>query len=134
MPIPSLLSLGRFAEARDWARRYEQSAAAETRADEALAAAWRVEIEALAGEWPRVREHAERVRTLVGTGDLVRRVSAARASLLAAVAHTHLGDSSWAAWLERSVDDLQPGDDIRIAAPRIRLAIARRDRDRLATL
>ena len=132
LPIPPLMALGRFAEAREFAARYEAVAAKQYQAAKAHALAWRIEIEALAGEWSRVRGYEDRARQPARYG--AHRVSAVRALLLCAVARARLGQVAESTRLERLADELAPITDDRIAAPHIRLALARGDLDRVAEL
>jgi hypothetical protein len=128
-----LLVLGRFDEARGYATRNEQVAGVQGRAARAQAVAWWVEIEGLARDWTRVRGFEKRVRDPVHPGTQPR-VSGVRAVLLCAAAGVELGDEEAAVDLERLAATLARGPDDRLAGPYLRLALARRDLDRVEWL
>lgn len=133
-PITALMALGRFAAAREYAARYEAIAARQGRVDQLHAVTWWIEIDAMAREWSRVPEFEERIRRAVRDEVGRRRIGTVRALLLCAVARVHLGDNRAASSLVRLADELAGGHDDRLAAPYVRLALARRDMDQVAAL
>jgi DNA-binding SARP family transcriptional activator len=127
-PLETLLALGRFAEARRYATRFEEVSATQSPAHLAHAVAWCVQIEVLAGEWERVRALEDRVMRSVrffadrGTG-----ITTVRALLFCATARARLGDTGRAARFEKMALGLGDDSDPRINAPWLRLALARHD-------
>ena len=134
-PIGALMALGRFTEARDFAARNEAVAVRQGNSDRAVAVAWWAEVESMAEEWPRVGMLEERIRAFAGRDDIGPTARFVRAPLLCAAARAHLGDARQSTELERLTADLTGGaDDDRLAAPYLRLALARGDLDRVGDL
>src|SRR6266536_2419475 len=134
MPLTPLIALGRFAEAREYAARYVAIAARQTRGDRLVAVAWSIELETMAQEWSRVLDVEERAHRSIRENIGRRHVGAIRALLLCAVARVHLGEHAQAAPLVQLAEHLAAGHDDRLAAPRIRLALAHHDLDQAAAL
>jgi len=101
---------------------------------QAHAIAWWIEIEALARDWPRVRQLEDRLRQPIHANIATQQVSVIRALLLCAAARAHLADATRATVLEHLANDLAHGPDDRLAAPHIRLALAQDDLEGVATL
>jgi tetratricopeptide (TPR) repeat protein len=129
--LETLLALGRFAEARRYATRFEEVSATQSPAHLAHAVAWWVQIEILAGERERVRELEERVlrvlRAVRWFGDRRAGVTTVRALLYCAAARAQLGDTARAARLAKIAAEFGDDSDARVNAPWLRLAIARHD-------
>jgi tetratricopeptide (TPR) repeat protein len=127
-PLETLLALGRFAEARRYATRFDEISATQSPAHVAHAVAWWVQIEVLAGEWERVRELEERVlQAIRWFGDRGAGVTTVRALLFCAAARMQLGDTRQAARLAKTAAGFGDDSDARVNAPWLRLALARHD-------
>jgi tetratricopeptide (TPR) repeat protein len=129
------LALGRFAEARRQAVRFEEVNARLTDHHRVHGVAVRVEVEELAGEWPAVLALQERVERAVEENLETPCVRNARTLLVAALARLHTGDEEEAQRLERRAADLwMEGHGLTLGALRIRLALARGQLSEVETL
>jgi class 3 adenylate cyclase len=133
--IPATASIGRFAEGRRFARKHAELAARLTPHHRVHGASVLMEAEESAADWGRVLELVPDVEAAMRENDRTPCVRSARDLLLGAVASEVAGDPERARALESTA--LETGFESHhwaLAGPRIRLALVRGDRDRLAEL
>jgi class 3 adenylate cyclase len=135
MPIPIHTLVGHFAEARRLAATFAEASARLSSHHRVHAVAMPTELEEAMGNWERIRASAPAIERAVAENLDTPCVRNQRTLLAAAAAHACLGDDREARRLEESGEALaMVGYDRILYAPRVRLALARRDLDRIAAL
>ena len=121
---------GHFDRAAEFARRHDETARPLTAHHGVHAVAGLVELGELLGRWEDVRALEERVRTAVAANADTQCTQGPRSLLVCAIAAECLGDHEAAVRLEAEADALGlPGRHV-LDAPRLRLALLRREHDR----
>jgi class 3 adenylate cyclase/tetratricopeptide (TPR) repeat protein len=134
-PIPVNLTRGQFREARQLARRYDELNLRLTAHHRVHGVSGLVEVEELAGAWDAIRELEPRVRAEISGNLDTPCARNPRSLLVCALARAALGDDEGARELEEEADSLgMEGYPVLLNAPRLRLALARRDLDRADAL
>jgi class 3 adenylate cyclase len=125
--LPTTIALGRFNEARRLAWDYVERASQLTPHHRVHGVSMVVEAEEAVGDWESIQKVTADVQQAVAENLATPCVRNARSLLVCAAASLHGGDEAGAAALEHTADDLGMDVAARLAGPRIRLALARRD-------
>jgi tetratricopeptide (TPR) repeat protein len=133
-PIVALCATGRFAEARELARRADEINAPLTPHHAVHGVSVLVEIEELLGRWEAVAALEDRVVEAVEANLLTPCMRNARSLLVCAIAAAVLGDDERSRRLEAAADELGLEGRHSVDAPRLRLALVRGDRARAETV
>jgi hypothetical protein len=126
MPIPGLLGLGRFHEARRFAEMHAQAAQRLSTHHQVHAVAMKLELEELIGDWSTIRELGSRTEEVVEANQATPCVRNARSLLSCALAGAYAGEHVESERLEERSNDLDMAGFAPMLAPlRLRLALLR---------
>jgi hypothetical protein len=126
--VPTEAALGRFAEARRLALTSYEITQKLSPHHQVHGVAVRAEVEELAGDWEGVRGFEDELRETVAANFGTPCVRNQRSLLSCALARAALGDSAGAEQLEQEAEVYAMGGfEFNLAAPRLRLALARGD-------
>jgi hypothetical protein len=126
--LPPAAALGRLREARRLANEHAGLTRNLSPHHRMHSVALRAETEELEGNWDGIRAYQEEVEQAVDANRDTPCVRNARCLLLCAAARAQVGDEAGARALEAAADEVgMEGHGYVLGAPRIRLALARRD-------
>jgi class 3 adenylate cyclase/tetratricopeptide (TPR) repeat protein len=135
VPIPPAIMLGRFREARRLARRFDELSLPLTPHHRVHGVSILVEVEELLGGWDEIGALEPRVRDAIGENLDTPCVRNPRSLLVCAVARAVTGFDDESRRLEEEAESLQmQGYPTMLNPPRLRLALARGDLDRVRLL
>ena len=133
--VPARIAVCRFAEARELAREYVEIARDLTPHHQLHGVALLVEVEEITGDWEAIRALEPDVERAVDANLATPCVRNARSLLVCALARERLGEHEASLLLEAAAFDLAPqARGARLALPRIHLALARGELDRVEAL
>ena len=133
--VPTITTLARLGEARLLAEEHERLSTGLSPHHRVHSAGLRCEIEEAVGDWDAIVERTGQIVDAVERNLATPCVRNPRSLLVCALAHAAMGDEARARDLERRAIALQGvGHDWVLAPPRLRLALLRGDRERVAGL
>jgi class 3 adenylate cyclase len=132
--IPPAVALGRIREARRLARRHDEIASGLTPHHRVHGVAILLEVEALAGGWAEMPDLEERTRRVVEANLDTPCMRNALSYLLLSAAHAYAGDGAHSRRLEERGEEIAYPDWNLPNILRLRLALARGERERLEDL
>jgi hypothetical protein len=133
--VPVCIALARFGEAGELAREHVEIATELTPHHQLHGIALLVEVEELAGEWEAVRALEPEVERAVAANLATPCVRNARSLLVCALARERLGEREASLHLEAEAAELEPeARGARLALPKIHIALARGELDRVEAL